>query len=238
MLASAERIKKHKHKSSSKSKRSPSEERLYHGFVDKAMDAAGRPSLSAEVAGPLREDGLGAWGTIDRSCRDVSTPMSLSGFGISAVDGRKRQCRGGESEDGFSALLDLTNSPGSTTKERIDVEVAVSGRIFHLLGIFDGHRSDHAARFCAQSLGKCVAGCLESVCAAGLLRTSDAPESADAEAAEEAAVRKAFSDAVEGVDEDFCRQRYVAIVYFVHLVPQHASSAVSLQCCSGCSPAA
>lgn len=179
--------KSKKHKSSSRPSRTHSEERLYHGAVLGDEFYEGRPlnqpppRISVHTPGPL-PGGKGAWGTLSRSSRCLvednttngekieQTPvLTVRGLGIAAVDGRKRAARGGESEDGFSAVLDIlspstrkslsesgvimdrdglndvTRSMGASTISTSNT-VKVRDRIFHLIAIFDGHRSHHAAR--------------------------------------------------------------------------------------------
>jgi hypothetical protein len=180
--------KSKKHKSSSKSGRTHSEERLYHGAVLGDEFYEGRPlnqpppAPCAHTAGPL-PGGKGAWGTISRLSRcavedvtpsvhklEQNPKLTIQGVGIAACDGRKRAARGGESEDGFSVVLDVlspstknalsqsgvtmdrdglndvTRSMSATTISTTNT-VRLKDRVFHLLAVFDGHRSHHAARF-------------------------------------------------------------------------------------------
>lgn len=219
--------RKSKHRS--KPKRSFSEERLYHGFVSdflgqESLEAV-QPPPTARTAGPLAGmQGAGAWGTMKRPLRTLQpgAPASLVAVGVAAADGRKREARGGESEDGFAALCDITHDereaaaaaaacePPTDGALRSSRAVAVGGRVFHLLGIYDGHRSNHAARYCAEHLGDEVARRL----AAALKPMGDeAGETPDGEAlAEEDAVRDALAAAVVAVDAAFCRKRWASFV--------------------------
>lgn len=178
--------KSKKHKSSSRSSRTHSEERLYHGAVLGDEFYEGRPlnqpppTISVHAAGPL-PGGKGAWGTISRSSRSIveddasntdklemDPNLTLQGLGVAAVDGRKRAARGGESEDGFSVILDILSpstrkslSESGVTMDKDGLNdvtrsmgglstsntVRVKDRVFHLVAVFDGHRAHHAARY-------------------------------------------------------------------------------------------
>jgi len=305
------KTKKHKkHKSSSRSHtRSYSEERLYHGavvgddFLDGRPEGQPAPTPSATTAGPLRGEnsrvGVGGWGTLNSvdsaPNKGSGTVIEAVGVGVATADGRKRDVRGGESEDAFAAVVDVlgTYVPPSTAADKgkngsgvavvaVEVEdeaetgtataapsiagrnedsgevaaaaaaaaakttteggrqqissvVTVGDRVFHLFGVYDGHRSNHAARFCAEALGPEITRRLQTK---GLLRPigveakaaaggdaggakevkeevgeeeEEASEEAAA-AAEEAAIAEAFKQAVVRVDDDFCSQRWVSLV--------------------------
>eukprot|EP00501_MAST-03F_sp_TOSAG23-6_P000953 GSMAST32.ASY1.ANO1.989.1 assembled CDS len=207
-----------------RSKRTPADERLYHGscLPDEFMDGRRDPTpvMSATTAGPLpgvHGRSCGAWGTLGRSCRRRKVPLFLSGFGVAAVDGRKRSTRGGASEDAFSAVLDIlshqpeesaphstyqknnsTNSAkGKGMKSSSSVKLNVNNRVFHLFGVFDGHRSNHAARFCTEALGEFIIEQLPNTIAAII---------------EEKAIKEALSKAICSVDEEFCKRRWVSLV--------------------------
>lgn len=178
--------KSKKHKSSSRPSRTHSEERLYHGAVLGDEFYEGRPlnepppSISVHTAGPL-PGGKGAWGTISLSSRcdfeddkintdklEQNPMLTVQGLGVAAVDGRKRAARGGESEDGFSVILDVlspstrkslsesgvtmdTDGLNDVTRSMGGLGVSnnfrIKDRVFHLLAVFDGHRAHHAARY-------------------------------------------------------------------------------------------
>ena len=213
--------RKSKHRSNPK--RSFSEERLYHGFVSdflgQAPEEEHQPIPTERTAGPLPGmQGTGAWGTMKRPLRTLQpeTPASLVAVGVAAADGRKREARGGESEDGFAALCDIMHDEtrdGAASDEPKDGAlkssrvVNVGDRVFHLLGIYDGHRSNHAARYCAETLGDEVARRLTAA-----LKPMDDSEGPDDEAEDEEAVRQALSEAVVAVDAAFCRKRWASFV--------------------------
>ena len=138
--------------------------------------------------------------------------LVCKGVGVAAADGRKRSVRGGESEDGFTALLDFVPKtlPGTGTDarddQRVEQTINVAGsqgnRVFHLLGIYDGHRSHHAARYCATALAPELAKRLS-----GALQNQDPASGEGGALKEESDICKALEDAVVKVDEDFCRIR-------------------------------
>ena len=157
-----------------------------------ASGGAEAPVLGATTCGPLPGQlraGAGAWGTINRETRPClrddgvssggagTAPMravhggSLAGFAVAAVDGKKRAVRGGSSEDAFAAVADIFKVNERVERQRVGVgpegqtKFHVGDRIFHLFAVFDGHRSNHAARFCSERL-QSILSC--ELCQAGL----------------------------------------------------------------------
>ena len=248
-----------------RSKRTLADERLYHGacledeYVNPktGVALAEPPALTAKTPGPLPGRGFqGAWGTMgSRKCSSTirtkgssssggggggncgTGPVSVVGFGVATRDGRKRDSRGGASEDAFSAVVDLLNedvglydTPGTAWRgglplpqQQMDSAPALDAacasdraedaqasssapiggansgsdrgatfsvghdRVFHLFAAYDGHRSNHAARYCAEAVGKFVAvrlmqeGVLRPLPNRAHVNAADEPKSASEE---------------------------------------------------------
>ena len=139
-------------------------------------------------------------------------------------------------DDSAAALpSDGNPGPGGAVEESSGlVKVAVGERIFHLLGVYDGHRSNHAARYCAEALGaelawrlgpalrpmpaaarQAASAAAVSASEGGGLAAEEEAASAEEEAAsaeEQAAVCEALAAAVVSVDAAFCRRRYASLI--------------------------
>jgi len=223
-----------------------------------------------------------AWGTFSANAKAAlseqnglprGVSISTAGFGVAAVEGRKRAARGGVSEDAFCAELQILGSSNTPDAREVEhsapstepefVEPALSkprsisldekqetetgaeqssnlhsfriqakeGRAFHLFAVFDGHRSHHAARFCAETLSTELTKRLRAVtgvqCALATSQESEAAPAVAREAApstgaaspqdpqkqaEEIEIKNAFSDAVQAVDDALCQRHWVSLV--------------------------
>jgi serine/threonine protein phosphatase PrpC len=139
-------------------------------------------------------------------------------FFLTPHEGKKRHVRGGSSQDAYTAVWDLFSQfrpEGQNAGDSSPQYQQNEQRRFHVFGVFDGHRSDHAARYTAKAIGPIVAQFLRQP---GVLQplpgTGDGGAEADLEAEqrEEHAVRIALTAAVEEVDQQISSRRWVSVV--------------------------
>jgi serine/threonine protein phosphatase PrpC len=177
---------------------------VYGVGENKRLTAQAEPLLSETLVSPLPgSEGHGAWGCAsDWHARLPQMPKSVvRAVSVDSRDGSKRAAAGTSSEDSFSLLLDITSIwPADAPSP------ASAGRSFHLFGVYDGHRSNHASRHCATVLGAKIAAALQNP---GVLRTDD---SEAAQRAEVEAIRSCLVDAVEETSAEVCSRRWASVI--------------------------
>ena len=176
--------------------------------------------------------------TSSNSSAKTSRSIRVTGVGVSGHDGAKRHIRGGTSEDSFTAVMDILAPTTFPQQQQQSTESATSAststspptsssdvlktprRKFHLFGAFDGHRSNHAARYCAKQLAQRLAKALK---APGVLdpqsdgsvnaNVDDDTNSAETtKSTEDERIRTTFTQVVCKMDDDFCKRRWLSLV--------------------------